>query len=94
MSSPNIFFTGATGNHILFKTELGSISTGYLGGSILSRLLTIVDSSTITALVRSTEKADKLRPLGINTLIGSYTDFDVLTDAASKADVIFACVSI
>ncbi|KAF8901594.1 hypothetical protein CPB85DRAFT_1323263 [Mucidula mucida] len=77
MSSPNIFFTGAT---------------GYLGGSILSRLLTTVNPATITALVRSTEKADKLRSLGINTLVGSYTDFDVLTDAASKADIIFACV--
>ncbi|KAF9043628.1 NAD(P)-binding protein [Hymenopellis radicata] len=76
MSSPKIFFTGAT---------------GYLGGSILSRLLTIVDPSTITALVRSVEKADKLRPLGINTLIGSYKDLDVLIEAASKADVVFAC---
>ncbi|CAA7267182.1 unnamed protein product [Cyclocybe aegerita] len=75
-SKLNIFFTGAT---------------GYVGGSILSRLLNHKDAASfqITALVRSTDKAEKLRTLGVDTLIGSYTDENLsfLTEAASKADV-------
>ncbi|KAJ3491669.1 hypothetical protein NLJ89_g11314 [Agrocybe chaxingu] len=74
----NIFFTGAT---------------GYVGGSILSRLLQHKDAASfhITALVRSTDKAEKLKTLGVDTVIGSYTDKDstFLTEAASKADVVF-----
>ncbi|KAM6504222.1 hypothetical protein JOM56_001165 [Amanita muscaria] len=38
-----------------------------------------------TALVRSPEK---LKELGVKTVIGSFTDEDVLTEQASKADVV------
>ncbi|KAF8158469.1 hypothetical protein B0H34DRAFT_846653 [Crassisporium funariophilum] len=75
----NIFITGAT---------------GYIGGSVLARLLKHPDikSFQITALVRSSEKAEKLKTLGVETVLGSYTDEDLsfLTEAASKADVVFA----
>ncbi|KAK0449822.1 NAD(P)-binding protein [Desarmillaria tabescens] len=77
MSSPKIFITGAT---------------GYLGGSFLSKLLTVVNPATITALARSEDKAAKLRTLEVQTVIGSYKDVDVLTDAASKADIVLTFV--
>ncbi|KAK0494591.1 NAD(P)-binding protein [Armillaria luteobubalina] len=77
MSSPKIFITGAT---------------GYLGGSFLSRLLTVVDPATITTLVRSEDKAEKLRTLGVKTVVGSYKDVDVLAEAASKADIVLTFV--
>ncbi|CAA7267190.1 unnamed protein product [Cyclocybe aegerita] len=77
----NIFFTGAT---------------GYIGGSILSRLLQHKDAASfhITALVRSSNKAEKFKTLGVDTVIGSYADEDlpILTQAASKADVVFTAV--
>jgi len=47
----------------------------------------------MTALVRSKDKAEKLNTLGIETIIGSYTeDLKLLTDASSEADVVFTIV--
>ncbi|KAF8904777.1 hypothetical protein CPB84DRAFT_1895995 [Gymnopilus junonius] len=67
---------------------------GYIGGSVLSRLLKHpdADSFEITALVRSAEKAEKLKTLGVKTLPGSYTDEDlsVIKNAAAESDVVFA----
>ncbi|KAF8817124.1 NAD(P)-binding protein [Phlegmacium glaucopus] len=74
----NIFITGAT---------------GFIGGSVVARLLQHPDAKSfqITALVRSAEKAEKLKTLGLHTIIGSYTDNDLsfLTEAAAHADVVF-----
>lgn len=72
----NIFLTGAT---------------GYVGGAVLERLLNHPDYSRfrITAIVRSTEKADKLRKLGINVVVGSHSDADIVIENAAKADVVF-----
>ncbi|KAF9485805.1 NAD(P)-binding protein [Pholiota conissans] len=75
----NIFVTGAT---------------GYIGGCVVARLLKHPKAASfqITALVRSNEKAEKLHTLGIKTIMGSYADKNsgFLTEAASKADVVFA----
>lgn len=49
-------------------------------------------SFDITALVRSEDKAAKLRPLGVKTVIGSYNDVDQLEDLASEADILFSTV--
>ncbi|KIM42989.1 hypothetical protein M413DRAFT_443806 [Hebeloma cylindrosporum] len=81
-SKLNIFITGAT---------------GYIGGSVLARLLRHADRSNfhITALARSAEKGDKLKSIGVDaTVLGSYTDKDLgfLIEAASQADVVFAIV--
>ncbi|KAI0033233.1 NAD(P)-binding protein [Vararia minispora EC-137] len=71
--STTILFTGAT---------------GYIGGAILERLLDD-RSLTITALVRNVDKAKKLNGLGVATIIGSLDDADMLTTAASDADVVY-----
>ncbi|PPQ67713.1 hypothetical protein CVT25_009319 [Psilocybe cyanescens] len=67
-------------------------ATGYIGGSVLSRLLNHNDASSfqITALVRSEEKANKLKTLGINVIVGSYTDPDLnfLTREAAQSDIV------
>jgi len=59
-------------------------------------LLTHPDAASfkITALVRSPEKAEKLRSLGVEPLIGSFTDKDLkfLVDAAAASDVVMAIV--
>ncbi|KAH9480248.1 Oxidase ucsJ [Psilocybe cubensis] len=80
MSNPlKIFITGAT---------------GHIGGTFLMTLLKHKDVSNfqITALVRSEERGEKLKSLGINVVKGSYTDEDlsVLTNEAAKSDIVFA----
>jgi D-arabinose 1-dehydrogenase-like Zn-dependent alcohol dehydrogenase len=46
----------------------------------------------ITALVRAAEKAEKLKTLGVNAVIGSHADAALVEELASKADVIFSTV--
>ncbi|EDR01044.1 uncharacterized protein LACBIDRAFT_333595 [Laccaria bicolor S238N-H82] len=75
----NIFITGAT---------------GYIGGSVLSRLLIhpsfTSGSFQISALVRTAEKGEKLKGLGVRPVVGSYDDLDVLEREAGDADVVFS----
>jgi len=78
-SKLNIFITGAT---------------GYVGGCVLTQLLKHPDRSNfhIVVLVRSAEKAGKLKSIGVDaTILGSYADENLgfLTEAASQADVVF-----
>ncbi|KIM91255.1 hypothetical protein PILCRDRAFT_811776 [Piloderma croceum F 1598] len=67
-------------------------ATGYIGGSVVARLLEHPDSNTfeITALVRSAAKAAKLETLGLKTVIGSYSDLNQLELLTSEADVVFS----
>ncbi|KAJ7246784.1 hypothetical protein B0H12DRAFT_1073088 [Mycena haematopus] len=67
--------------------------TGYIGGPIMSRLLERNDQNlNITALVRSVEKAEKIRSLNVqlNVIIGSHNDADLVEKLASDADVVFS----
>ncbi|KAF5336915.1 hypothetical protein D9611_002863 [Ephemerocybe angulata] len=76
MSTTKIFLTGAT---------------GYIGGSILTRLLAHPDrpSFELTALIRNPDTAKKFAALGVKTILGSYDDLALLTEAAAQADVVF-----
>lgn len=49
-------------------------------------------SFKITALVRSQEKATKLKTIGIDTVVGSNSDHHTLTGLAANSDVVFATV--
>ncbi|KAG6843765.1 hypothetical protein H0H87_000780 [Tephrocybe sp. NHM501043] len=73
--STNIFFIGAT---------------GYIGGSFLARLIERSDFATlnITLLVRSAEKAAKFATFGLNPVVGSHTDADLVEKLSSEADVV------
>jgi nucleoside-diphosphate-sugar epimerase len=73
----NIFVTGAT---------------GYIGGSVVTRLLEHPSASSfqITALVRSADKAAKLESVGLKTAIGSLDELDKLTKLSSEADVVIS----
>lgn len=61
-------------------------STGYIGGSVVGRLLES-KNFTITALVRSEEKAKKLREQGVNTVIGSLKDGELIEEQVYKHDI-------
>ncbi len=59
-------------------------ATGYIGGSVAERLLRAGHS--ITGLVRTEEKASQLKQLGIEPVLGSLSDHDILTTASQQAD--------
>ncbi|PFH53081.1 hypothetical protein AMATHDRAFT_138304, partial [Amanita thiersii Skay4041] len=66
---------------------------GYIGGSVLTRLLshTLSDTFQITVLVRDPAKATQFRMMGIKAVIGSYQDTTLLKRLSSEADYVFAC---
>ncbi|KAF9048745.1 hypothetical protein BJ165DRAFT_1053961 [Panaeolus papilionaceus] len=78
MTKTHIFLTGAT---------------GYIGGSVLARLLTHPqsDSFDITVLVRDPSKAAQFRQLGVSSVQGSNADHSLLREQAANTDVVIAC---
>lgn len=71
-------------------------SAGYIGGSVLQRILSHPNVSTfeITALVRSTRKAEILESkFRLKTLVGSLQDLEKLTENAEGADIVIHTVS-
>ncbi|TFK49916.1 NAD(P)-binding protein [Heliocybe sulcata] len=71
-------------------------ATGYIGGTILKRLLQHENAASfhISVLVRSADKAEKFRALGVNAVIGAYSDQDLLAECARNADIVFQNVEI
>ncbi|OBZ72277.1 hypothetical protein A0H81_07905 [Grifola frondosa] len=69
--------------------------TGYIGGSVLTRFIQHPNAShfDITVLVRSEEKAKKLEPFGVRTVVGSLSDTDKLEELASQSKVVVACAN-
>jgi uncharacterized protein YbjT (DUF2867 family) len=69
---------------------------GYIGGAVLARLLEhpTFPTSEITALVRKADKIPAFDSIGVNTVLGSYSDLELLEERASQSDVVFACVSL
>ncbi|TFK56012.1 NAD(P)-binding protein [Heliocybe sulcata] len=65
-------------------------ATGYIGGTILQRLLSHpkADTFVINALTRDLNKAAQLSSLGVKTVIGSHSDLDKLEDSAAEADIV------
>lgn len=61
---------------------------------MLERLLAHPSASSwsFTALVRSEDKAEKLKEAGVIPLIGKLSDLDIIEKAASNADVVLAIV--
>ena len=75
--------------------QLAHQNTGYIGGSVLARLLKHPNAQSfeITALVRSEDKAKKLESHGVKTVIGSYKDDHALTEKlAENAHIVFQIV--
>ncbi|KAG7089743.1 hypothetical protein E1B28_011397 [Marasmius oreades] len=67
-------------------------ATGYVGGSVLSRFLSRSDAPSFDfrAIVRSPEKAEKLKEFGITPIVGSHNDERIMVEACSKVDVAIA----
>ncbi|KAJ7052607.1 hypothetical protein C8F01DRAFT_572643 [Mycena amicta] len=73
-------------------------ATGYIGGSVLARLLShpLQNNFTFTLLVRSSDKASALnRVFGhlhhLKVVVGSNSDLELLRQLAAEAEVVIAC---
>lgn len=66
-------------------------ASGYIGGSVAARLA--ASGHKVTGLVRSAEKADAIRAFGIEPVMGTLDDADVLARAAREADVVVNAAS-
>lgn len=68
-------------------------ATGYIGGSILSALLSHpkAKSFQITVLIRSPDKVASFNSVGVIAVVGSNQDLEKLTELARNSDVVIAC---
>ncbi|KAI9061107.1 NAD-P-binding protein [Trametes sanguinea] len=69
-------------------------ATGYIGGSVLERLLKHPSANTfdITVIVRNAEKAKILESkFGVKAVVGTHQDLDKLETLAENAHVVFHC---
>jgi nucleoside-diphosphate-sugar epimerase len=61
-------------------------ASGYIGGSVAAKLLDIGHS--VVGLVRSQDKASRLKQRGIQPLIGTLADLKEIAEAARAADAV------
>ena len=66
-------------------------ANGYIGGSVASALIT--DGHKVRGLVRSKEKADAVAAHGVDPVIGSLDDADLLQAEARAADAVVNAAS-
>ncbi|KAL0061739.1 hypothetical protein AAF712_011412 [Marasmius tenuissimus] len=69
-------------------------ATGYIGGSVLSRLLSLPNAHSkyeFRAIVRNADKAKILEEkFGVKAIVGSHSDQGLMEKEASEADVVLA----
>ncbi len=66
-------------------------ATGYIGGSVAERL--IASGHQVVGLVRSAEKAPLLKDRGIEPVLGTLDDSEIITNAAHAADAVIHAAS-
>ena len=66
-------------------------ASGYIGGSVAAHLA--ATGHQVTGLVRSADKADAVRAFGIEPVMGTLDDAQILTRAAQAADVVVNAAS-
>ena len=66
-------------------------AAGFIGGSIATAL--VQAGHKVTGLVRSAEQADELKALGMNELIGTLDDSQLLAQQARAADAVINAAS-
>ena len=66
-------------------------ATGYIGGSVAERL--IASGYQVVGLVRSKEKVPLLKDRGIDPVVGTLDESEILTRAAQEADAVIHAAS-
>ena len=62
--------------------------TGYIGGTILDALITKHPEYDITVLLRNVPEKFNERYPKVKTVKGDYDSFDIISEAASQANVV------
>jgi len=65
--------------------------TGYIGGSVAERL--VASGYQVVGLVRSKEKVPLLKDRGIESVLGTLDDSEIITNAAQEADAVIHAAS-
>ena len=71
------------------------MSLGYIGGAVLAAILnnpTLSSAFTITAIVRSVEKAEKLKAVGVKSAVGSISDEPFVENLVKESDWVISTV--
>ncbi|PMD87112.1 NAD(P)-dependent oxidoreductase [Siphonobacter sp. BAB-5405] len=71
------------------STILVTGATGHLGTAVVNELLTKVDPSSISVLVRDLPKAEALQAKGVTVLQGDYSDYNSLVNAFQGFDKLY-----
>jgi len=66
-------------------------ATGYIGGSVAERL--IASAHQVVGLVRSAESIPLLKDRGIESVLGTLDDPEIITNAAHEADAVIHAAS-
>lgn len=66
-------------------------ATGYIGGSVAERL--IASGHQVVGLVRPAEKAILLKDRGVESVLGTLDDSEIITNAAQAADAVIHAAS-
>lgn len=61
-------------------------ATGYIGGSVAAKL--VVSGHHVVGLTRSQSSAPLLKERGIDPVVGTLDDVEILTEAAQAADAV------
>lgn len=64
-------------------------ATGFIGGSVARRL--VEDGMTVRGLTRDERKAEPLRQAGVEPVIGTLDDLELLASEARAADAVVSC---
>ncbi|KAJ7292108.1 hypothetical protein C8J57DRAFT_1589212 [Mycena rebaudengoi] len=80
---------------VQFISQNPTCPTGYIGGTVLWRLLQHPRATDlqVTALVRDAAKAPKIEAVGVVPVVGDNSNLDLLEALARDADVIFSVAS-
>lgn len=70
------------------QKKLFLVGPGFIGGSLLVRLKEVRPDLKLSALTRRNEQAKELRDLGIEPVIGSLDDDEVIKRHSSQADIV------
>lgn len=63
-------------------------ATGYIGGSVLTKIISHFPDLEISALSRSTTQEFSDKYAHVNIIKGTFNDFDVIEKASSNSDII------
>lgn len=63
-------------------------ATGYIGGSVLTRLLQSPNKYSVSALIRNKDQGEVLQKLGVTPIYGTLDDRELLKNVSTEVDAV------